>query len=194
MAQAAVYACFKALKGAASQAGPLPEGPDAAGVVQVWPSREPPRMLTPGLVEAWEELDRRLSQSDQGDLINRIIFAHRCLEGQLTAGKYPVKELQADWRRVLNTRDAKLRALHGHAAAAAQRLPWLGLVFIAASLINAELAERWQVAVIFAAGTGMGMKDTYDLLIRLTQLSASAIFARISRMGRAFGPEEGAEA
>jgi siroheme synthase len=53
---------------------------------------------------------------------------------------------------------------------------------IAAELINSGLAEHCQVAIVFAAATGMNMEQTSKLLDQLNSLSDTAIYARICRI------------
>jgi hypothetical protein len=109
--------------------GRLPEevagGP---GTVQIWPhAARPNPEIPPAEVEKLEQLDWLLSETDQGDLINRTILFLRFSKRRGTK-RYQVKEMLADWRRLAECPDAELRALQGLAAEEVRRAPWLGAV------------------------------------------------------------------
>jgi len=134
------------------------------------------------VLDRWEQIDRQLQLSGQGDIINRIIVAHRCLESQCCKIRYPIGRIRADWRRLARCPDKKLADLHALTAQEAQRFPSYGVVRLAAELTAKAVAAPWQVAVIFAAGTGMDLAETRQLLSRMTRLSANALFVRASRV------------
>ena len=148
------------------------------------------RSLAPGAAEAWEELDAQLRASKQEDLVNRIILAHKCIEGAQGGGSLPLKELMADWHRLAKMPDAEIKKLCELVTAETQRFPWLGIVLLAGDLITRKLAQPWQMPVIFAAGTGKDFDETKELIAQLNALAAGSVFARISRMYQAFGPSE----
>lgn len=114
-------------------------------------------LLPPPVVEYWEHLDHRLSNSDQGDLINRIILAQQCMEGCVTDKKPSAKHLMVDWQCLSQISKGELRKLHEKVV---ERLISQDLVYFAAEFINAGVVKPHQVAVIFAAGTGMNLEQT----------------------------------
>lgn len=160
----------------------LQELRDVGPGYKIWPAAAPPAGPTPKVIDAWEELDQRIRDSDQGNVVNRIILAHKCLEGYRTGGKYPVKQLLRDWQRLARCTNRELAALHERAADQARRFPAYGVVPLAAEFINEGLAEPWQVAVVFAAAAGMDLSETHQLLTRLAGLSENAVNTRTCRM------------
>jgi len=56
------------------------------------------------------------------------------------------------------------------------------VVYIAADLVNLGLAEPNRIAVVFAAGTGMELKQIWDMFDELNNLSAGAIHTRVCRI------------
>ena len=161
--------------------------------MRIWPRPDHQRFLEAAAAEAWEDLDWRLSRTEQGDLINRIILAHKGLAAEEDKGKMRIKELLAGWRHLAKCSDAEVKALHDKVTAEARRWPQMGLVWLAAGLLNADVAQAWQIPVIFAAGTGKDLKETRDLIMQLSKISEEAVYTRISRMYAAFRPEAGEE-
>lgn len=174
----ALHECFRWLRDAARHTS-LPED-----VVEIETSLSY-ALLPPPVVEYWEHLDHRLSNSDQGDLINRIILAQQCMEGCVTDKKPSAKHLMADWQCLSQISKGELRKLHEKVV---ERLISQDLVYFAAEFINAGVIKPHQVAVIFAAGTGMNLEQTHKLVGRLSSLSATAIFARIHRIYKVLQP------
>jgi len=189
--QATVHACFRARRAESVRPETLEEV--AAGAGQwVWPrgTVQKPAMEPPD-IEAWEQLDWQLSRSDQGDLINRIILAHKCVGGQRGGKKLPVKEMMADWRHLAGRPEDELKRLHDTVAATSGGQVWTGIPVLAAYLINGRLAQPWQVPVVFASATDMDVGETQALLQRLVELSEEAVYARISRLKAALAPSSG---
>lgn len=138
--------------------------------------------LPPSVVECWEDLDQRLFRSEQGNLINRIIFAQQCLEACNTGKRPSAKQLMADWQTLSQMPGKDVASLHERTVMHVMRSPARDVVHIAADLINAGLAASYQMAIVFAAGMGMDLKQTEELLEQITSLSASAVYARICRI------------
>jgi cation transport regulator ChaC len=66
-----------------------------------------------------------------------------------------------------------------------RRLQLEGVVRKVAHCINSGLAKNYQVAVVFATASGQSPQEIDDLIEKLTSLSKTAIFTRISRIYRA---------
>ncbi len=139
-------------------------------------------LLPPSVVECWEDLDQRLFRSEQGNLINRIIFAQQCLEACNTGKRPSAKQLMADWQTLSQMPGRDVASLHERTVMHVMRSPARDVVHIAADLINAGLAASYQMAIVFAASMGMDLKQTEELLEHITSLSASAVYARICRI------------
>jgi len=167
--------CFECLRKAAGHIS-LPE--DA---VQIETSLST-TLLPPSVVECWEDLDQRLFRSEQGNLINRIIFAQQCLEACNTGKRPSAKQLMADWQTLSQMPGRDVASLHERTVMHVKRSLARGVVHIAADLINAGLAASYQMAIVFAASMGMDLKQTEELLEQITSLSASAVYARICRI------------
>jgi len=171
--------CREMLK--ARSAAPRAELPEM--VRRIWPRPLPQALLPQEVLEAWEDLDGCLVRSHQGDLINRILLAHRGLKGRFTGRKYPVKRLRSDWRWLASRPEDQLSELHGQVAAEAQRFADFGEVRLAGQFINDGRAEIRQLAVLLAAASGLDLQQMRQLLDELAGLSETAIFTRYSRMG-----------
>lgn len=144
--------------------------------------------LQPSVVECWEDLDQRLFRSEQGNLINRIIFAQQCLESCNTGKRPSAKQLMADWQTLSQMPGRDVASLHERTVMHVKRSLARGVVHIAADLINAGLSAPYQMAIVFAAGMGMDLKQTEELLEQITTLSATAIFTRIHRIYKVLQP------
>ncbi len=190
--QTAMHACFRALRSKRPHLE-VGEAPSQGGRMRIWPRPDHQRFLEAEAAEAWEDLDWRLSRTEQGDLINRIILAHKGLAAEDDKGKMRIKELLVGWRHLAKCSDAEVKALHDKVTAEARRWPQMGLVWLAAGLLNAGVAQAWQIPVIFAAGTGKNLEETQGLILQLSKISEEAVYTRISRMYAAFRPEDGEE-
>ena len=175
VAKVAVNECFRSLKNATGRASLAEEQ------VQTRASR-PSALLPPPVVENWEHLDHRLLRSEQGNLINRIILAQQCLEACCTAKKPSAKQLKTDWQILARVSERNILSLHEKTAMYIRRARTGDVVQIAADLINARLAEPYQVAIVFAAATGIDLRQTHELIDQLSGLSDTAIFTRICRI------------
>jgi len=182
--RAAAHACAKAAS-AKRESGALDE---EVPVRRIWPAREPPVGILPEVTEAWEELDQALRRSDQGNLVNRIILAQKCLAGYRSGKKCPTKRLLSEWQRLFRLPADELRDLHARAAAEGRRFPDHGPVHLTAEFLNEGLAETWQAAVVFAAGVGTDLEGTRRLVSRLAGLSENAVYTRVCRMLTALRP------
>jgi DNA-directed RNA polymerase specialized sigma24 family protein len=190
--QTAMHACFRALRSKRPQLE-VSEAPMQGGRMRVWPRPDHQRVLETEVAEAWEDLDWRLSRTEQGDLINRIILAHKGLAAEEDKGKLRVKELMAGWRHLAKCPETEVKALHDRIASEASRWPQTGLVWLAAGLLNAGAAQAWQIPVIFCAGTGKDIEETRGVIEQLSKISEEAVYTRISRTYAAFRPEGGEE-
>lgn len=141
-------------------------------------------------VELWHDLDRQLYTSKPGDLINRVILAQMCLEAPYTGKKGPVDELLAGWRRLAETPEKDLRALHEEVTARVRQEPQQSPVRLTAEMIESGAAEAAQVALILAAATGLTFDETREQLNHLRGLSANAVSVRRSRMYDAMAPPQ----
>ena len=144
--------------------------------------------LQPSVVECWEDLDQRLFRSEQGNLINRIIFAQQCLEACNTGKRPSAKQLMADWQTLSQMPGRDVASLHERTVIHVKRSLARGVVHIAADLINAGLSAPYQMAVVFAAGMGMDLKQTEELLEQITTFSATAVHTRICRIYKVLQP------
>jgi len=178
VARVTVNECFRARKDAAKHTG-LREAKERK--VEIGTSLST-ALLPPSAVECWEDLDERLFHSKQGNLINRIIFAQRCLETCSTGQKLSAKQLMADWQRLAEMSEEHVANLHRKVVKEVKHLPGRSMVQIAADLINAGLARPHQMTIVFAAGTGMSLEQTLALFDELRNLSAGAIHTRICRI------------
>lgn len=138
--------------------------------------------LPPRAVEKWEQTDDRLLRSRRGSLINRIILAQRALEGYLFDDTPSAKQLKADWQQLGWISDGDVSSLHGQTVRKAQDFGPRAVVPVAAEMINSGLAEPPQVAILFAAATGMNLPQTRRLLDDLNKLSETAVYTRISHI------------
>jgi len=144
--------------------------------------------VPPKVVEHWEDFDHRLLNSNDGNLINRIILAQRCLEACVTGKRLSAKQLIADWQALLQMSERDMVSLHEKTVVHVKHSPDRSVVHMAADLVNAGLAEPYQVAIVFAAAIGMNPEKTQNLLAQLSGLSATAIFARIHRIYKVLQP------
>lgn len=138
--------------------------------------------MPPGVVENWEYFDHKLLNSDQGNLINRIILAQQCIDACSTGRKPSAKDLKAAWQNLKQMSEAAVDSLYQKTVRQIKQYPETDVAHIAAELINWGLAEPCQVAIVFAAATGMNIEQTSKLLDQLNSLSDTAIFARICRI------------
>ena len=127
------------------------------------------------VVEKWKDLDERLLRTGQGRLANRVILAHMCVEGQASRAEYLPKELHADWARLRARPEEETRRLYEEVAAEAGRLPQLGPVAVTVDVLNACVAELWQLPVVFPATAMESYEKTQELLDELAALSTGAI-------------------
>lgn len=139
-------------------------------------------LVPPEVVEHWEDFDHRLLNSNQGSLINRIILAQRCLEGCITGKRPSAKQLIADWQSLWRMSEADVASLYEKTLAHIKRFSSGNIVSLAADLVNAGLAEPYQVTIVFAAGAGMDLRAMRQLLDELSSFSETAVYARICRI------------
>ncbi len=139
-------------------------------------------ILSSSVVELWEYLDGELCRLRQDDLIDRTIFAQRSLEICATGQKLSAKQLMADWNRLSGLSESQISDLHRKVVKEHKRFPEVGVIHIAANLINTGQAAPYQLVVVFAAGTGLDLHQTKVLLEQLKNLSANAVYARICRI------------
>lgn len=181
VASATVHECFRALKDAAR----------GASLTQVHLQIETSVsavLLPPAVIECWEDLDQRVVHSPHGNLINRIILAQRCLEACSTGQKLSAKQLMADWQRLSAMSEGYMASLHTKVIKETKRSPDRGVVAIAGDLVNTGAATPSQMAIVFAAGTGMDLEQTRHLLAQIKSLSSTAVYARICRIYAALQP------
>ena len=190
--QTAMHACFRALRSKRPHLE-VDEAPSQGGRMRIWPRPDHWRFLETEAAEAWEDLDWRLCRTEQGDLFNRIILAHKGLAAEEDKGKVRVKDLLAGWRHLAKSTDEEVKALHDRVISETRRWPQMGLVWLAAGLLNAGAAQAWQIPVIFAAGTGKDIEETRGVIEQLSRISEEAVYTRISRMYAAFRPENSEE-
>lgn len=179
-----VNACIEAISSAWRRANLTDEG-ELEG--QTTPSTV---FVPPGVVENWEHLDYQLLNSDQGNLINRTILAHHCMEACSSGKKPSIKLLMEYWQSLLQLPHEDVASLHEKTVTYLGRFPARGAVYTAADLVNLGLAKLDQVAVVFAASTGMELKQIWGLIDELNDLSAGAIYTRISRIYAVLQPPE----
>jgi len=137
----------------------------------------------PKVVEHWEELDNVLAKSNQGDIINRIILALQCLEA-CSSGKRPsAKDLKNSFEASSKYPDEKIASLHKRTVVQVERFGSMGVVNVVAGLANDHVIHAPpDVSIVFAAATGMDMKQIRQLLNKLNGLSEGAIYTRICRI------------
>lgn len=175
IARATVHECFRQLKEAHRYIS-LPENE-----LQIQTSLLT-ALLPPSVVECWEDMDQRLHCSKQGDLINRTILAQQCLEACSTGKKPSAKQLMADWQSLVKMPRQDIAALHKKIVTRAKHSPGTSAIHIAADLINKGIARPYQLAIVFAAGTGMDREQIEKLIAQISNLSATAVYARICRI------------
>lgn len=147
-------------------------------------------ILPPGMVECWEDLDRRLLRSKWGDFINRIILAQQCIEAYATDDKPSARHLSPAWQRLSQMSDEDVHRLcqEIRAAMAAQSLTERDVVYLLGQQINSGAIEPNQVPVAFAAAMGMNARQVRKQLEELTGLSKTAIYTRVSRLWSVLKP------
>ncbi len=177
-----VHACRRALGSDAVAV----ESVNEERAEKVWPQQPSNMRLDSSVVEAWEDLDHQLGRSGEGDLINRIILAHKCIEGQRTGKKYPIKKMLEAWRRTAKTADADLHRL-SELASARTRSSAGEVISAIAELFNAGHEEPWKIPIIFGTSAGLSIDEIRRILGRLTSLTEGAVYARISHIYRALG-------
>jgi len=183
IARVTINECFRGLRDAAGRTSLLEEQVEIETSLSI-------ALLPPSVVELWEDLDQQLLHSQYGNLINRIIFAQRCLEACSTGQKLSAKQLMADWQRLSEMSEGYVTNVHRKVTKEVERAPGTGIVHVAADLINAGLAAPYQMAIVFAAGMGMDLEQTEELIERITNLSSNAVYARICRIYTALSPPE----
>jgi DNA-directed RNA polymerase specialized sigma24 family protein len=139
-------------------------------------------VVPPEVVENWEYFDRKLLDSDQGNLINRIILAQQCIEACSTGNKPSARDLKTAWQSLKQMSKAAVDSLYQKTVRQIKQSPEADVAHIAAELINSGIAEHCQVTIVFAAATGMNPEQTSKLLDQLNSLSDTAIYARICRI------------
>ena len=175
IASTTIHECFRAFKEASRHLTPRPQGVE----IGTSPWAEP---VPPPIAECWEHLDWRLSRSDQGDVINRTIFAQQCLEGWSVGKRPSAKQLMADWQSLAKMSEQDIATLHKRSASTLKISDDKSVVRVAAKLVNEGLARPFQMAIVFATGSQMDSKETCELIARLAGLSATAVYARICRI------------
>lgn len=175
VAKSAVYECFRAREEAAGHADLSLEQVQIETTLST-------AILPSSVVELWEYLDGELCRLRQGDLIDRTIFAQRSLEICTVGQKLSAKQLTADWKRLSELSESQIADLHRKVAKENEPFPDRGVVPMAADLINAGQVAPYQLAVVFAAGMGLDLQQTKDLLEQLKNLSPNAVYARICRI------------
>jgi len=145
------------------------------------------------VIEAWEHLDKKLQNTNQGDPINRIILAHEVLEGSSIAERETAKPLKNQWRGLAKMGNEQIQSLYEKLLSEARDKSDIGIVSFAARVINANVIEPYQTALAFAVGSGMNIEETFGLVKQLAgdELSENAISARICRMCSALRRENG---
>jgi len=138
--------------------------------------------------EIWERLDIQLQQSNQNNLINRIILASRALEGRKTSKKYPAKKMLADWSKLAQLTDEQLARFHKLVSSKRRSFPSYGIVSLLEELLNDESIDEWQIAVVFMLAAGKNTTETRHLLARMSRLSEAAIHTRFCRYIPALQP------
>jgi len=137
------------------------------------------------VVEAWEEWDYRLCQTDQGNLINRTILGYLCVDGWSTEKSISAEALLAHWRRLEATATPTVYRLY---ASALRRWHCRGDVSparVVAEMINAGVLEFCFLAVPFLAATGLEAERCREITVQMAGLSRNAVYARLSRLRRA---------
>ena len=145
-------------------------------------------------VDLWEHFDRQLLRSEWNELKNRIILAQQCIEG-CSSGKRPsFKQLQASWQTLSNMNKSDVEVFSGRVVIEIKKSPARDVVPLTADMVNSGVVEPYQVAIVFAVKMGMDLEQMLKLVKQLNGLSATAVFARISRIYTVLRPlmmEEG---
>ena len=175
IASTTIHECFRAFKEASRHLTPLPETLE----IGTSPYAEP---VPPPVAECWEHLDWRLSRSDQGDVINRTIFAQQCLEGWSVGKRPSAKQLMADWQSLAKMSEQDIATLHKRTISELNISDYRSVVRVAAKLVNEGLARPFQMAIVFAAGSQMDLARTARLIGDMLSLSAGAVYTRASRI------------
>jgi len=142
-------------------------------------------LVPPGVVDIWEDQDYRLAHTNRGDLINRVILAHICIEGSSAPTPPSAKDLKASWNLLGQMLQTDVASLMEETIKEARRLRLEGVVRKAALCFNSGLAKNYQIAVVFAAAIGQSQQEIDKLIKKVTSLSETAIYTRISRIYRA---------
>ena len=142
------------------------------------------------VAETWEHLDHQLVVSGRADLIDRIILAHLTLGGIGTDRKVSAKQMMAAWQIPTHMPAGQVEALHSRMTDEAQSLSSKDVVPLVADMINADLVKPEQVAILFAAGTGLDVQQTRDLCELLAGLAAAKIHTRVFRIRKTLRPSD----
>lgn len=145
-------------------------------------------IIPAAIAEYWEMADNRLLNTKQGNLINRIILAQLCVEGRTTNSKLSAKTFIPSWRKLSDISDEDIANLHEKATTEAKHFAESDTVLLAAKLINSCFVAPDQVAMAFAAATGMDTSQIRALLNELSSTTDNAIHTRISRIRTALRP------
>jgi len=113
---------------------PLPEDED--GSVTLVGASGPEGVVPLAVVEVWEDLDNQVAAKGAGDLLDRIIFAHHCLEGSQTGDVAAAREMRSCWMALANRPEADFCRLVGRVPEKLAGAPRTGKVLLAAELIN----------------------------------------------------------
>ena len=155
-------------------------------------ARKDPVPIT--VVEYWEELDRVLADSPLGNPVNRIILAQQILEGCSTGTAPSAKPLKQEWVKLSEMSDQEIEQLIARTQAESKDISANEVVWTVAHMLNADLAEPFQIPILFIAGLKLDADQAGRVLEQLFQLwrfSDSAIHARISRIKSVLRCREG---
>lgn len=183
IAKSVINTCKRLKKAEQKHACP----PDRDEILNICPSD----ITVPPLVaETWEHFDHRLTNSKRGDLINRIILAHLILEGVRTDSNRMTKLMMADWQTLLQMPAKEVETLHHRMTDEARCPSSKGVIWLVADMINANLGEAHQVAILLAAGTGLNPHQTLELLQRLAGFPDRKIHTRVYQIRRVLRPPD----
>ena len=146
------------------------------------------------MVEYWEELDRVLAHSSLGNPVNRIILAQQVVESCSTGTTPSAQPLKQEWAKLSEMSDQEIEQLFARTRAEAKDISANEVVWTVAHMLNTDLAELFQIPILFIAGLKLDADQAgqeLEPLFQLGQRADGTIYARINRIMAVLRRREG---